>query len=669
MFLLVFSTFSLQAQDSLVSKHIQQLYKIWEKAYAGEDTPKTESNINALFTYYDEQRIDSSMQSYLSTEVYLKKADYYRKETGLSISGNYLENLGTAFGDIEDNIFYNRRFQLGLKWDVLKNGFLSTQNQSEQAKIQAELEKLQPNKTSQKENYIRKWHELSYLFNTQKIDLLHQRASLLDTTTLLAENLHFLGFFSKEELIKLYSKQAEILSLMRVYQSYNEEYLKITNAPDLKKDLPLLDILPLVFAVDSLWEQTNNDSLIAKEMQLIELQNKWIHDVSLSPYLRYNYYDLVAPANFRSFFSTGFSFNIPIPFNNKAERAYLEAKLKAKYDQVDESIDLLQQDALTQFYEYRYKLKQYIAFHYKSVLLQEQLRQENARKEVTPLRFNPIDAIQILDELTAVQLEMIDLKQNMYLKILRLQLALNHPEAKYLFHPVSLNKIKEQKSTLELYCWSAAINDYETEKILGFAELNNIKSLLLSLPKNAHENPKYKSFFQAISSRNIGLKLMIGDNQLIRKNVKEELDARFGSLTNVNYTELHLDVEPHTFPDWKENKTTYLDEYLIMLKEAKTWCEKRQKKLSVSIPLHYPESTVQEILKLCDKVYFMAYENIKTDYIIRKIENYDKEKTVIALRTNDFVNRLAMENKISELENAGFKQFIYHDFKSLYTFK
>jgi hypothetical protein len=657
------------AQDSLVGAKINQLYKVWDAAYlAGQNEDKPIS-MDELFSYYDRQTIDTSQQTQLYADMYLLKSEYLRKETGLSITGNYLENIGTAFGDLEDNAFYHRRFQMGLKWDLLKGGFLSSRNQSEQAKIQAELEKLRPNKHVEKENYIKKWHELSYHFNTLKVDLLKSREKLIDTTTNVANELHFLGYFSKEELIKLYTKQAEISSLIDVYQAYNSEYVKLAAAPSISNELPLLDVLPLVFGIDSLWNDDTKDSLIAKEMELVELENKWLHDVSLSPFLRYNYYDLVAPANYRSFMSAGLNFSLPIPFNNKAEKAYLEAKVKAKYEEIDESSQLLRQDALTVFYEYRYKLKQYISFHYKAILLKEMLRQEQARKEISPLRFNPVDAIQILDELTAVELEMIDLKQNMYLKILRLQLALNNPDAKYIFHAINLEKIEEQKSNLELYCWSAAINEFSAAKIFGFTELNNIKSALLSLPKESASNARYRSFLELAQGRDLNVKFMIGDNNLFKKVFAEEMNSRLQGISSEYYSEIHLDVEPHTFDDWKANQSSYLNEYLIMLREARKWCDENGKKLSVSIPLHYPEATIKDIFELCDRVYFMAYENIKTDYIVRKAQAYDRSKTVIALRTNDFLNRLEMENKIDELENAGFNQFIYHDFKSLYSLK
>ena len=65
----------------------------------------------------------------------------------------------------------------------------------------------------------------------------------------------------------------------------------------------------------------------------------------------------------------------------------------------------------------------------------------------------------------------------------------------------------------------------------------------------------------------------------------------------------------------------------------------------------------------------MAYENIKTDYIIKKVSPYDVNQMVIALRTNDFNNRLELEEKILELKTKiNPLGFAIHDLGSLINF-
>ena len=68
----------------------------------------------------------------------------------------------------------------------------------------------------------------------------------------------------------------------------------------------------------------------------------------------------------------------------------------------------------------------------------------------------------------------------------------------------------------------------------------------------------------------------------------------------------------------------------------------------------------------------MCYENVKTDYILKKIEPFidnAKEKLVLAFRTEDFLNRIEMEDKINEMENlTGIDNFAYHDLRRIISF-
>ncbi|MGB0805682.1 MAG: hypothetical protein ACPGRC_03270, partial [Salibacteraceae bacterium] len=83
----------------------------------------------------------------------------------------------------------------------------------------------------------------------------------------------------------------------------------------------------------------------------------------------------------------------------------------------------------------------------------------------------------------------------------------------------------------------------------------------------------------------------------------------------------------------------------------------------------YPEEDIFKIFEAVDRVYFMCYENVKTDFIVRKTMKYPTEKKYIALRTNDFKNRLEMEQKFIELnqktKTAG---YVVHDLGSMLEF-
>ena len=79
----------------------------------------------------------------------------------------------------------------------------------------------------------------------------------------------------------------------------------------------------------------------------------------------------------------------------------------------------IQKDLLNDAYEYRYKLKQYIGFYEKRQRYLELLRQENVLLKLDPIDFNPIKALGLIDDILKIDIELTDLNQNMYLKLLK----------------------------------------------------------------------------------------------------------------------------------------------------------------------------------------------------------------------------------------------------------
>ena len=81
---------------------------------------------------------------------------------------------------------------------------------------------------------------------------------------------------------------------------------------------------------------------------------------------------------------------------------------------------------------------------------------------------------------------------------------------------------------------------------------------------------------------------------------------------------------------------------------------------------------MDKVYALVDKVYFMCYENVDTDFLVRKLQAYIDlymDKTVIALRTEDFDNRLDMENKAAELkERLEINEFAFHDMRRMINY-
>jgi len=166
---------------------------------------------------------------------------------------------------------------------------------------------------------------------------------------------------------------------------------------------------------------------------------------------------------------------------------------------------------------------------------------------------------------------------------------------------------------------------------------------------------------------------MIGDNRLMdEKDVEGRLNKILAEYSDVKPKGIHLDVEPHTFENWGFEKQKLLNQYVQMVGQVSTYCDAKNLELEVSIPLYYGPEVVDKLLALVDRIYFMCYENVKTEYLVSKLTTYidnGKDQIVVAVRTEDFENRIAMEAKIKEIEKqTGITKFAYHDLRRMISF-
>ena len=676
LFLLLLGTHSACAQsslDSLISDEIERLLVIWEEF----DDP---DNLQPDQSYYSETAgflttpfdLDRTTREEFLISINQAKADLLHNDWGLDANANYLENFGG--GADEDNLIYNRRFQTGLNWSILGSGFFGNRLDEEVLLNDNAILQQQSEATLREMDHTEKWHSIIYLFNQQKVEVLNERLELVERRLEIANKLHYLRHLSKEDLLDIQSKEAEIRSMFNIYESYNEQLeFQIDTSVIPSYEFPLVDInYENAFRAMNTGE---SDSIIQLRLANLDLEHSVLHDISLKTNVRYNWYDLTSPTNpSRSFMSAGITVSVPIPLNLKANQAIYDAEREYILSGVDEELNETQKELLNYFYEFRYKLKQYTSFYEKKFQFLEQLRQERVRYKLNPINFNPLTALSILDDIKSIEIELIDLQQNMYLKILNIYSALPDLTAEELMVPFELPNYFEIDDQIErsVYVWSEGVTAYSADFVAEYMRFNEIEKMVITANTSPEVINGTKAIAEQLEETETGLEIMVGRNSLVNEDAATFLTELWTSFSDMTATGIHLDVEPHTFDDWQERKEEYLSNYLVMLDDARTFCDNNELELSVSIPLHYPENYVSSIIEVCDNVYFMAYENIDVDYIERKLEpsvTQDSSKVVIALRTDDFENRYWMEEHVLQLyELTGVNRFAIHDLSSMVQF-
>lgn len=641
---------------------------MWDTHYDGYavnhiDGDKTEAVI--LFQTKD-SAADFNKKNLLY-DLKMAEADVVAKDWGIDWNTNYLINTAPGM-DVADNIIYRSRVQSDLRWNILNNGYLANKTRGEIKQNEALIALIEQNKLSKKSMLFDTWHQIIYQFNLHKLIILNQRLELSKSRVETAHQLYAQGMISQEEMLKNVESYAEIKSLYKIYQDYNNQLQK-PYANQKIMTLPLIDI-DYTYTINTL-SKSSNDSLNALLMKNFDLDQKQINDINLSVFSRYNYYDLASNSiSDRSFFSLGINLGVPLVFDKKEQERYRQLKTEHLKYEVPEDEVQEKNDVLGYFYEFRYKLKQFNNFYYKALLYKELLRKEQARYKVDPLSFNPLKSLRILDDLMSIDIELIDLKQQMYLYALRIYASVPEATINELIQPITLEdpEIKTQNIWAdEIYIWSKTIKEEGSKFVAEYCVQKGFKKAIISV--GGDQNLLIETI-ETLAKKQIEVDLMIGNNNLIDQDVKKYLDEKTLGLKHTNIKGIHLDVEPHVNSDWQENKAIYLTKYKAMILEVEKYCKDNNYLLDISIPLHYPEETVQELFQKVRHIYFMAYENVKTDYIVRKIENYDASKIIIALRTEDFESVSEMNMKIEEISSkVKVKGFVIHDLGRLIQFE
>ena len=594
-----------------------------------------------------------------------------KQDIGLDANASYLENFNPAF-NADDNLLYNRRFQAGVDWNILSDGIISNRYKQQILKNENAINSLKPKTKIAGDDYIAISHKIIYAFNIHKLKLLEKRQQIIDDKIAIANELYLLKHLPRIELLNIMQQQVDIGSMNQIYKSYNDQLAMQIDPKTLPQNvLPLFDVdISKTFTYSE--NKVANDSILKLQIQNLELANKPLSDIRLNTQLRYNYYDLVtnSVAN-RSFMSAGIGVSVPIPLGIKANKNVVSAQAKLLEYQQQEAASTNETDLLNSFYEFRYKLKQYNNFFEKRKKYEELIRVERVKEKFGNFEFNPLAALNLLDEVLAVDIELLDLQQEMYLQLLDINAKVPGSQVASFIQPYKVDtlKIVHEKTDKALYIWSEAQTKYTAEYIEEYIRLNKISTAIISLRKDQANKAEALNLFLKLKSKGVQSELLVGNNKLLSsKDPSVYLDSITSGIDLKLISALHLDVEPHVLSDYDTNKEKYLNQYVELLKKAKVYCAQKGIKLTVSIPVFYPENILKDIYAQADLVYLMAYEHPDAEFIIRKIKeefSLDASKTVIALRAKDFKNRTECEKLINELSlTLRTSKFALHDLET-----
>ncbi|MCJ8152249.1 hypothetical protein MKJ01_00555 [Chryseobacterium sp. SSA4.19] len=569
-------------------------------------------------------------------------------------------NFSPGFSD-DDNIFYRARVSSGLDWLALGEG--SSKNQriqnslNEKARKMNVLEKLQYKKEI---NYRENLDAIKMLFDEKRISILadyekilkllnefdiKQNKSGIANDTELANNRYRL------EKVSIEKKSLENLLKSSFTTSFGKEILN-ASIPDLTP-VEQIDLNVLV---------KDKEQALKMEKEMLSIRTKRDRQPDLRLKLRYNYYS--ALSRDRNFASLGASLNLPV--SRSKSNLGNEEDLKFKENMLND-LQLIYRDRLNGIYRDYYLLKSEIdILQRESEYLESELKLKSTNENSNT--FSPAGYLGTAEKFLNNQLQIYDKKSHLYEKYLEYRMTAG---IDYKTEQLQ-NRTDIDNAGHETYIWSALFNNYSNAYIIDLMNHWHINRVFLSIGK-VPDMVKVEDFKTQAAANNIQVYRLIGENSYAKTDDGfTDLQQALIDAKNMGFAGVHLDIEPHTFDDYKENIDVYSQRLINLFTNSKIWCDQNNMDMGVSIPMHLPLNVATALNDNNVMSYIMAYDVLTLEKKMNKtaaIRNILGTNYVWVFRINDFQTFSNLLDAETTVQSNGISKIGYYDLSQMNNFK
>lgn len=597
-------------------------------------------------------------------KVSLEEELFLKNDIGLRLIGDYAYNTSLGITDVDEGP-YKWRIRAGMDWDLLRDGLFKRKKQRRLKAEEREVREEQRILNKRKENYYFLHNYIIYIFSQKKIKLLEQRRRVIKELLEIARKNYFNNRTLLEEVVKLERDLARTENLLEDYLKYRKEfatYAKLENPHVRADDLPLVDV-----DIDALLREINNPPGWKRLKRLrneeLKLKYDFWKDVRLRLWLYYYYYNRGGEERDK-FFSLGVQLSLPFPFSLKRRRELVKVQqnlFNAKFSRLVHA-DVL--ETMNSYDELKYKLDDYIKFYNKKRILQIRLQRAKIERLFGLRRISYAQVLQIVKELLEVEFELYHIKQQLYLRIIKIFRNYGRKDVTPFLQKVKLEELSFKevyKGKRFLYIWSPSFNAVDNDYLVEFASARRIKGLLISLGEST-DREKLKKFLTSARERNMKIYALFGNNEWLKEGKEKEIREAMREAEDFSFDGVHLDVEPYTLKEWKKNSNALVKRYCWILKTVRSLLP--QTKLQVSVPVRLI-NRFSVCLTGADEIFLMLYgkglKAEKAKEILRALPEAMRKRSVLVLRISDFQDELKMEDFIDEIYRTGLvRAFAFH---------
>ncbi len=575
------------------------------------------------------------------------EAQQYQSNYGVSFRGGYTS------GNINDNTGDPDAY-LELSWDLWRQGYAENKRRARSLEQQANVSQLRARLAQQKLEGQCRRYQVNQAFSGLLSYLLSLKLALMEPVYHIEKRAYFKNWSYLDDL--LVSDQD--LRLLK------EELAYLNNSPYMDAALNKVTNLPVIdLNIQALIKAIREDDRFKKIQQL---EKKALSDklnVADNDRLRLfvrKQFD-VGNVNDEGVVA-GVRFSIPLEKRTKLAEKYRLAHLDSKSElQAWERISRTR----VAYQSLREQLRRTVKQQYRLLRANERLRRTLIQKQLDD-EVQLASAVSRLRSSLDASIELVRAKEELYRRANQVFLVASIKFDAGLIKVTALNEntYRARAGERSIYLWSKSFNQFSNDNIFAFLKAKNISRVLLSAGRKVKPK-KMLRFIQQAGRQDIKVESIIGPNNLFFS--KNHLAAAIKVSAAAQLSDaVHLDIEPHTFKDYKQNKASYLKQYIDMLRAIRK--QSPNIKLSVAVPFHWPEAIYAALDSLVDRVYVMDYGSTKANTLARRLQpalkNIAKNKIIPVLRVTDFDTEWQIEKMINTLQQrTGLKNYSLHTFQ------
>lgn len=573
-------------------------------------------------------------------------------------------NFRHDISDSED-IFSRFRLSTGLDWLIWGEGSLTRKRQeTNYLKRKIERDDWANNIRLQDIDLKNKLYLLQDIFNIHRLSILQAYQSLISKIYQHELNMYNNNLIDKLPLLETKNEIESINNLIGLLNQYNQQIDDLSLSSKYR-NLPFgYTDLPNILLIEQKILSSSRAKLLQLNKDVLNAQKTESTDFNIRFKFRYNYAEYQSHGG-QTYPSVGLTVSVPLTFNStNKQKEYELDQQEILFEQ--ESISLLQE--LRSSHRHFYLLKKELIDlqneekQIKALLQAEVIKDQQSQQEFTPATY-----ISLSKQLIQKKNDVLDKQQELceeYIKFYLRAGFLNNDMDKFNSISHLTDKVVEKASTkLSTFLWGHFFQEKTNQELLNILNKTNINTVFLSAANS--DSIKVADFIELCNHANIKIYRLIGENSYAASDDGHlKLSKKLESILSKGFAGVHLDIEPHTFADYRKHRNTYIERMNRILKETKHWCTQNNMAMSVSIPMHLPLEVAQILDEEKIDAYIMAYENKDHSKLLRRtvdLRHILRDHAAWTLRVDDFDSVDKLKETTVMLQHYSICNLAYYD--------